>query len=139
MPERAPNDFHLEEFRQLKREVMYYIQNSYRAIWLSIVAVAAVYHAIFAGQLSSVPGKEFARWVPFAISLCGGLVALASYGFVGLYGKYLVKIEEEFGLPELGWQKFKQKRFLGPVLIICWVLFILANLYAAFRLRAFWG
>lgn len=149
-PER---EFHLEEFRQLKGEIVSILLRIDSLARYSIVVAAAVFAWLavqgvgVGAQGASSPWclklpKELYAWalyIPAAFALFSGLAAAVSISRVRQIGSYLLTLETAMGNRALGWERALKREW--PIVtalgMLFWIAFVGSTVYAAYRAGQF--
>jgi hypothetical protein len=105
-------DFHLEEFKQLKDEIKSHREAQFALQRNVLIAVAAVYVAAATLEAQEIdPGLQPLGWViwwapPVVVAFAWAQTSI-SYAIIGLIARYITnKIEFNFALDHEGWEHF---------------------------------
>lgn len=137
-------EFHIEEYRQIRAEVIGQLVRIEQLFRYSIVVSATVTAWLLTSTLGSVSADasclkvprafaEFGWWIAPAFVLVAGLMAAVLMTSVMRMGTYLCDLENTFGLPSLGWEKFNKKKnwIITTATGVVWVMLFLACAWAA--------
>ena len=115
-------DFHLEEYRQVRSEVVGLLEKVEQYFRYAVLVPTAIYSWLLTSAIGTGAAAASVEpapclklpvtllWVawlipPFFVVFCG-LIALAFSVRVSQMGTYLLKLEVALGTPMLGWEKF---------------------------------
>jgi hypothetical protein len=134
-------EFHLEEFRKLREEVIDGLTKG-EDLFKNGVVIAAAVLAWLATERIVLPGAAagsvmaYGWWVPVATTLCTGVVGAARFLRVQQMGKYLLMLEKTLGSSALGWQEFhfKQRPILAGSYCVSWAVLLGGTLALALRM-----
>ena len=136
--------FHLEEYRQIRTEVIGLLTRIEALFRYSIVASVTVFAWLITTGLGATSASQaclklpvgllFIGWIipPIFVLLCGLMAATTMIRVVQM-GQYLRTLELELGKSLLGWQKFlgTKKHILVTFTAIVWFLLLFATGYAS--------
>jgi hypothetical protein len=113
MPTEA-SDFHLEEYRALRKEIEWLLQD-YRALERNIAVVCGgLLTWLFAHpwDVNEWKPQDLAWIVPFLFAGLGSVRAWGIFKAFNVYHEYIVKIEDAFatGMDLGGWEHFLNRR-----------------------------
>ena len=139
----SESEFHVEEYKELRKEVLDKITKAETMLQYGVVISAAVFSwlatheaAAQAAALQTTkaglvlnPLSRLAWWIPFAATVVIGMIGLAQYIRIKEMGKYLKLLESALGNSELGWEKFlaRKKYTVSPVFALAWLILFLGT------------
>jgi hypothetical protein len=143
MPHETQN-FHLEEYRQIRTEVVGLLTRIEALFRYSIIASVGVFAWLITTGLGATSASQaclkltkdllFIGWIipPLFVLLCGLMAGTTMIRVVQI-GQYLRNLEIELGKESLGWQKFlgTKKPILVTFTAIVWALLLLSAVVAA--------
>lgn len=130
-------EFHKEEFNNLKREIDTFGNAISSNLKYSITISGIIFTWLFIyskenNQFNTLP-LALVWFLPAAISAAFLLLSVSMHLHVREIGKYILKIEERYAYPGLGWELYysthniKSKYIYG----ISWVLIIFCDVFLA--------
>ena len=134
--------FHLEEYKELRKEVLDKMTKTENLLQYSVLIAAAVYSwlatrdpAVQLGAASTKisitmnPLARLAWWIPFAAAVIIGMIGLAQYTRIKEMGEYLRHLEDAMGNSQLGWEKHlsRQRYTVSPAFVIAWLTILLGT------------
>ena len=144
------NDFHLEEYKQLKTEVTSLLGRIDTLSRYCLVVAAGVFswraaQGVGAGAKErwclKLPSELFtyAWYIPFAFSVLSGLAAFAAYWRGREMGEYLKSLELKLAHGGKGWEHYLAPK--PPVLSVTgyafWAVLLIATFYAGHEAAGF--
>lgn len=138
------SEFHLEEYRQLRSEVVGLLARVELLFRAAMVVAATVFAWLVANSLGVQGDKAanclklprellwFAWMIPPAFVVCTGLMAVATYRRVTEMGGYLLQLERALGSAAMGWEGYlkRQRTVLAPMTQGLWWLLLLLTIAA---------
>lgn len=147
----SESKFHIEEYKELRKEVLEKITKAETLIQYTILISAAVFswlatqesavaHASVTQSEATIhlhPLARMAWWIPFASTVVAGIVGIAQYIRIKEMGEYLRKLEEAMGNSSLGWEAFLAKKpyTVSPVFALAWLTVFIGTGYIAYNVR----
>jgi hypothetical protein len=135
--------FHIEEYKELRKEVLEKITRTETLIQYSVLLSAAVFSWLATRDLSiktaaatvkvvmnsDHPLIKMAWWIPFLSVVTMGLLGLVQYSRVEEMGKYLMKLEDAMGNSQLGWEKYLSAKpyTISSAFAAAWFLILVAT------------
>ncbi len=132
--------FHIEEYKELRKEVLEKITKTETLIQYSVLIAAGVYSWLgtreltlkttaVSSKVSPVSDALLARlawWIPFAFAVVLGLLGLVQYLRVKEMGRYLRVLESAMGNSSLGWERYLSTRpyTVSAVFVLTWLLIL---------------
>ena len=129
-------DFHMEEFKQLRAEIVTPMAKAEAMLQYAVLIAAAVFSWLVTqtlgqqttgGLCSQLPPKDLpfsllVWWIPSIAAIIVGLLGGARFLRVKEAGIYLRRIEDTWGEATSGWEKFLASRFptVTVVSILAW-------------------
>jgi hypothetical protein len=141
-------EFHLEEYRQLRTELLALLSRLDTLLQYAVLASTFVYAWICANtyvladahkRLPPEIALTALALPPIAVVLLGA-IAWSTWMRIKALGTYLGNLESDFGFDQLGWEQRRTKHrkyrrsLAGPVTIAVWVILALACLAASYIL-----
>ena len=147
----SESKFHIEEYKELRKEVLEKITKTETLIQYAVLISAAVFSWL-ATQESVVtstivaqskptillhPLARIAWWIPFASTFVIGIVGIAQYIRIKEMGEYLMKLEGAMGNSRLGWEAFLAKKpyTVSSVFALAWLTLFIGTGYIAFSVH----
>ena len=138
-------EFHQEEYKQLRSEVIGLLGRIEQLFRYSMVVSASVFAWLVSNSMGVLnekplaaclklpPGLLWFGWlIPPAFVLCAGLMASTTSKRVNEIGEYLSKLEKSLGDSSLGWEKHLAEKpsVLTPMTRNLWWLLLALTLVA---------
>jgi hypothetical protein len=141
------DEFHLEEFKQLRDEVVSTMAKAEAMLQYAVLIAAAVFGWLVTqtlgqqntGELCTklpprdLPLSLLVWWIPCIAVLVLGMIGGARFLRVKEAGQYLRRIEDHLGAQRLGWEKFlaSKRATVAAVSILAWLLLAVCTTYVA--------
>jgi hypothetical protein len=98
-------DFHLEEFRRLKDDISQNHRIHLQIEIFTLTATGLIASLIISNQaVIAAPGMSFIWWSPLFVLYFGFIWSRSYVQRSFEIGQYLLKLEKQFGLSQLGWE-----------------------------------
>ncbi|HVZ30334.1 MAG TPA: hypothetical protein VG839_08065 [Asticcacaulis sp.] len=105
--------FHIEEYRALRAEMLYLfkeINDSFRFYLTGISAIIAWLLTLSPPRPDDVWLRIASAWIPCVLVIILSISTARSAASVRNIGNYLLRLEDHFGVADLGWQKAGERR-----------------------------
>lgn len=132
-------EFHMEEFRLLKEEILQHDKSKNQSEILTFASVGIVYGFIFQFNEFIVKSNIYIVWfVPCLLLIFGYLRIIAYRAHIRLIGSYLKNLTLEYSADHLGWEKLvdslrRQHGHLTANPRIIWLPFFVFSILAGIR------
>lgn len=147
----SEREFHLEEYRELRSEVVGVVEKIETLLRYAVVVAAGVFAWLATQSLGQNPttGKlcsklpvdnlltDFSWWIPTAATLSVGLISVTSYVRINEMGGYLRSLEDALGNGRLGWEKYlsKQMALVTISTVFAWLFVLCSTTFVAWRMQ----
>jgi len=149
---KAQNAFHLEEYKQLRTEILSLLTRLDTVLQYAVIGSALVYSWIvvqgfgvlkpLSNPCLKLPSQiiEIGAWIPPALVLILGLFALTTWRRISEMGAYLARLEGRLGsvmeATRLGWEHRKGGSGAFPLTAVVWIALIGSVWYATHDIRS---
>ncbi len=112
MGDEAQN-FHIEEYRALRAEMLYLfkeVNDAFRFYLTGISAIIAWLLTLPPPRPDDIWLRAASAWIPFVLVIIMAVSTARSAANIRNIGHYLLRLEERYAEPDLGWERAGERR-----------------------------